>query len=245
MKGDLDGALENMRMAAEGTSAHDAEGQAWHYAQLGNLLLHKGRLGDAKREFERAAFTFPNHPYAMTGLARVKIGEGDYPGALAMYERLFNEAPSPELAFVIGDLRAKLNRRDDAERWYAEGERLERDGWATEEPQPQALARFLAERGRKIPDALALAEQAAAKRQDVHTMDALAWAYFRSDRLDDALRASEAAIRTGTRDARILQHAAAIRQRRGDMTGARVLLDRAAAPLPETLLVDEPSTTSG
>ena len=245
MKGDLDGALENMRMAAEGTSAHDAEGQAWHYAQLGNLLLQKGRLGDARREFERAAFTFPDHPYATTGLARVKIGEGDYSGALAVYERMFGRAPSPELAFVIGDLHAKLDRHDRAESMYAEGERLERDGWASEEPQPQALARFLAERGRKIGDALALAEEAAAKRRDVHTMDALAWAYFKSDRLEDAFRASEAAIRTGTRDARILQHAAAIRQRLGDVNGARMLLDRAATPLPDVLLVNEDWVVKG
>jgi tetratricopeptide (TPR) repeat protein len=245
MKGDLDGALQNMRMAAESTSAHDAEGQAWHYAQLGNLLLQKGRLGDAKREFERAAYTFPDHPYAVTGLGRVKIGEGDHAGALAMFERMFGRAPSPELAFVIGDLHATLKRPARAESMYLEGERLEREGWATEEPQPQALARFLAERGRKVADAVALAEEAAAKRRDVHTMDTLAWAYYKSDRLDDAGRASEAAIRTGTRDARILHHAAVIRQRRGDLTGARQLLDHAASPLPDVLLIIGPSVTGG
>jgi tetratricopeptide (TPR) repeat protein len=240
LKGDLDGALDQMRMAAEGTSAHDAEGQAWHYSQLGNLLLQKGRLGDARREFERAAFTFPDHPYAAAGLARVKLAEGDFTAALAMYERMFGRSPSPELAFVIGDLHARLQRPGEAERMYVEGERLEREGWASEEPQPQALARFLAERGRKIPDAIALAEEAAAKRRDVHTMDALAWAYFKGDRVEDAYRASEAAIRTGTRDARILRHAAAILSRRGDSAGARALRDRAATPLPDVTLVDEP-----
>jgi tetratricopeptide (TPR) repeat protein len=238
LKGDLDGAIEQMRMAADGTSAHDAEGQAWHYAQLGNLLLQKGRLGDARREFERAAFTFPDHPDAASGLARVKLAERDFSGALLMYARIFHRTPSPELAFVIGDLHAWLQQPDEAEGMYVEGERLEREGWANEEPQPQALARFLAERGRKIPEAIALAEGAAAKRRDVHTMDALAWAYFKGGRVDDAYRASEAALRTGTRDARILRHAAAILLRRGDGVGARALLDRAAAPLPEVSLVD-------
>ena len=47
LQGDIAGALASMRMAADGTSAHDAEGQAWHFAQLGNLLLQRGRLGDA------------------------------------------------------------------------------------------------------------------------------------------------------------------------------------------------------
>ena len=230
LKGDTSGALESMKMAADGTSGHDPEGQAWHYAQLGNLLLQRGRIGDARREFERAAFTFPNHPYAMSGLARVKTAEGDYAGALAIYQKLFTEAETPELAAAIGDVQAKLGRADQAEAMYVAAERIERDGWASEEPQPQALARFLAERGRKVPEAIALAEQAAAKRRDVHTMDALAWAYFKGGRLDEALHASEAALRTGVRDSRILYHAAAIRDAKGDQDGAKAVLSRVEAP---------------
>lgn len=210
LKGDLQGALESMKMAADGTSAHDAEGQAWHYAQLGNLLLQLGQLGDAKREFERAAFTFPDHPYAMTGLAKVKLAEGDASAALAMYARLLAKHATPELAAIVGDLHAKLGDATRAEEMYAMAEKLERDGWATEEPQPQALARFLAERDRKIPEAVKLAEEAAAKRRDIFTMDALAWSYFKAGRLDEARKAADAATRTGTRDKTILAHAAAI-----------------------------------
>jgi tetratricopeptide (TPR) repeat protein len=233
LKGDLDGALSSMRMAADGTSAHDAEGQAWHYAQLGNLLLQRGRIGDARREFERAAFTFPEHPYATAGLARVKIAEGDHAGALALYESMHAKSPTPETAAILGDLQGRLGHPDRAEQMYVEAERLERDGWASEEPQPQALARFLAERGRKIPEAVALAEQAAEKRRDVHTMDALAWAYFRAGRIADAEKASAAALRTGTREPRILYHAAAIRAHAGDAAGARAVLSRLAAPSVE------------
>jgi tetratricopeptide (TPR) repeat protein len=223
-------------MAADGTSAHDAEGQAWSYAQLSNLLLQLGRLGDARREFERALFTFADHPYAIGGLARVKIVEGDYAAALALYQQLFASARTPEVAAVIGDLHARLGRGVEADSHYALAEQLERDGWATEEPQPQALARFLAERNRDIPEAIRLAEQAAAKRRDLHTMDALAWSYFKAGRLDDAWKASEAALRTGTRDARILHHAAAIRTARGDRAGAQAALGRIEAPAVEVLL---------
>lgn len=214
LKGDLEGALASMRMAADGTSAHDAEGQAWHYAQAGNLLLQLGRLGDAKREFERAAYTFPDHPYAMSGLAKVKIAEGDKSAALAMYSRLFAKHATPELAAVVGDLYAQLGEPARAEELYVAAEKLERDGWASEEPQPQALARFFAERDRKISEAVTLAEQAAATRRDIFTMDALAWSYFKAGRLEDAVRASDEATRTGTRDRTIRAHAAAIRQAR-------------------------------
>ncbi len=233
LTGDLTGALESMRMAADGTSAHDAEGQAWHYAQIGNLLLQDGRLGEARREFERAAFTFPHHPYALAGLARVKVAEGDLPAALALYEQMHARTATPELAAVIGDLYARAGRGDRAEALYRQAEQLEREGWASEEPQPQALARFLAERDRHIPEAVALAEAAAADRRDLHTMDALAWAYFKAGRTAEARRASEAALRTGTRDLRIVYHAAAIRQALGDASAARELLARVELPIVE------------
>lgn len=242
LKGDLEGALDAMKMAADGTSAHDAEAQAWHYAQLGQLLLLRGRLGDARREFERAAFSFPDHPYAMSGLARVKIAEGDHSGALALYERMHRQTPTPELAATLGDLAARLGRPAGAEERYVEAERLEREGWASEEPQPQALARFLAERGRKIDEAVTLAEQAATRRRDVHTMDALAWAYFKAGRLHEAQRAADQAVRTGTRDVRILYHAAVIAHARGHIDRARALLQRVEAPAVELdLLTSAPA----
>jgi hypothetical protein len=87
---------------------------------------------------------------------------------------------------------------------YERAEVLERDGWKSEEPQPAALARLLAERGLKREEAVRLAMQAASSRADIATMDALAWACFRAGRLQEAKAASERARRTGTVDRRIL-----------------------------------------
>jgi len=47
-------------------------------------------------------------------------------------------------------------------------------------------------------------------RHDIFTEDALAWAYFKVGRLDEAFAASQRALRTGTRDERILSRAARI-----------------------------------
>ncbi len=55
-----------------------------------------------------------------------------------------------------------------------------------------------------------LAEQASADRDDIFTDDALAWAYFRAGRAEDARHAIRRALRTGTRDRGIRAHAAAI-----------------------------------
>jgi tetratricopeptide (TPR) repeat protein len=169
-----------------------------------------GRIDDAAREFAQADYVFPNHPYARSGLARVAAARGNYSHALELYRSLMAEAPTPELAATIGDLLARLGDRQGSEAMYAEAESLEREGWKMEEPQPAALARMLAERGRKIDEAVTLAEQAARLRHDIFTMDALAWAYFQAGRIPDARAASLEALRTGSMDRRIRCHAKAI-----------------------------------
>ena len=94
-----------------------------------------------------------------------------------------------------------------------------------------------------------LAENAIAARRDIFTMDTLAWAYFKVGRLADARKASEQALRTGTKDARILYHRAEILAAAGDRSGALqtwaqipsphaitdVLMARAAADLRASL----------
>jgi hypothetical protein len=67
----------------------------------------------------------------------------------------------------------------------------------------------------------------------VPTMDALAWAYFRAGRMEDALKASKQALRTGTRERSILYHAAAIHRAAGDMATARILIGQAVDGHPE------------
>jgi len=81
IQGDLEGALEYMKRAADGTSPNDAESQAWHFAQLGELLVKLGRLPQARLEFEHADATFPGHPLAVVGRARVRMLDGDLRGA--------------------------------------------------------------------------------------------------------------------------------------------------------------------
>jgi tetratricopeptide (TPR) repeat protein len=209
LQGRLDAALRHMRMALEATGALDPESLAWHHAQLGNILFQIGRVDEAAREFAQANHVFPNHPYARAGLARVAAARGDYRGALSRYRALMMEGATPELAATIGDLLAYTGDAG-AEGMYEEAEALERDGWRMEEPQPAALARMLAERGRKVEEAVTLAEQAALSQSDIFTMDTQAWAYFRAGRLEDARAALLQALRTGTRDRRIRCHAAAI-----------------------------------
>lgn len=237
LQGDLDTALGFMRMAAEATGPHDPESLAWHYAQLGHLYLEAGRLADARREYLRADHAFPGHPFAGEGLARVAAAQGDYTAALDRISERLTTGPSPsDLAFA-GDVLLAMGRRDDAEQKY----RLAESAWRSDAPEPARLARFLAERGRHLDDAVRLAEQARRDRGDIFTDDALAWAYFRSDQIASARVAISRALRTGSRDRTIRYHAAAIAAASGDRERARTLVADALTGFPSFDLVAAPA----
>jgi tetratricopeptide (TPR) repeat protein len=208
LRGDLDGALLAMQMAGQATPPQDAEAGAWYAAQVGELWLKMGRLAEAEREYRRAAFLFPNYPHATVGEAKVKLARGDHDGALSMYLEQFTRTPTLDLAWRIGDLYAERHERDESERYYQLAEDLAGPAAAQTEVN---LALFLAEHGRKLPEAVAIAEHVAAARHDIFTEDALAWAYYKTGRLAEAVTTSERAERTGTHDERIRSHAAAIR----------------------------------
>lgn len=225
LRGDLDGAMTLMQMAANATSPQDPESQAWHAAQLGHLAAQLGRLRDARRYFQQADFFFPGHPFAVEGLSRVAAAEGDHAGALAIARRQFDVAPSADLAAIIGDVFMALGKPGEAEKYYAVAESI----WQYDTPDPAGLARFLADRNRRIPEALTLARQASAERHDIFTEDALAWASYKAGRIEEALASSQRALRTGTQDRHLVTHAAAIQEAAGDLSAARRLADLALA----------------
>ena len=223
LQGDLAGALQLMQMALDATSAHDPESQAWHHAQLGDLHYQLGHLADAEREYRHALFTFADHPLAVAGLARLDAARGDLAAALTGYAKLQASAATPEYAARMAEIEEAIGRPDDAARHFA----LAEQGWRRDMPEPAHLARLLARDRGRAAEALRVAEQAAASRQDIFTMDAVAWAAFRAGDMTRAVEASRLALRTGTRDRALLYHAAAIAAASGDRARARVLVTRA------------------
>jgi tetratricopeptide (TPR) repeat protein len=206
LQGNLEGALASMTLAADASEGGDVEGMAWYRAQVGELYLRLDKPGDAIREFAAASQAFPGHPFAVIGYARALETLGKREEALALLGDLVRRSPSPDLYARLGDLQTSMGRHDEAVKNYA----LAEAAWRSDAPDPKNLVRFLAERGQKIDEAVQIAEAAATVRHDIFTQDALAWAYFKSGRLDDAKRTITLARRTGSRDPDILRHAAAI-----------------------------------
>jgi tetratricopeptide (TPR) repeat protein len=223
LQGDVEQALTAMRLAADAGSGADLEGLAWTHAQVGELLLRMGRPSEAIAAFAQASQAFPGHPFAVAGYARAIARVGRRDEAIGLLRQLAATAPSPEMHAQLGDLLAQAGRDRDAAREYG----LAEAAWRSDAPEPKNLARFLADRGDRTDEAVAIAEQARAARSDIFTADALAWAYFKAGRLEDARKAMAEARRTGTRDPDILRHAREI-----DAAGHSWLQARARRPVP-------------
>jgi len=210
LRGDIAGALTVMQMAANATPAHDVEAKAWYVAHVGELYLQLVKPDDAEREFRHATFYFPDYPHAMIGLAKLKVARGDRSGAREDFLAQFKRTPTLDLAARIGDLFRAEGDAGQAERYYQLAEELAGPAIAQTEP---AFAMFLAERDRKLPEALHIAESVSAIRHDIFTDDALGWALYKAGRIPEACAAAKRALRTGSGDPRIHEHAAASCQR--------------------------------
>jgi tetratricopeptide (TPR) repeat protein len=228
LQGNLDGAEKAMTRAARSTAPSDLEAQAWHATQLGDLAYKRGHLADARLHYDDALRIFADYPAAIRGVAHVKAASGAPEEALRMATWLFTRRPSLGLAEFIGNLATSLGDGAQARHYYELAEAIGRESSANDE----SMAAFLAEHGHSPQEAVALAERAAARRHDIVTEEALAWAYYKAGRLEEASDAIARARRTGSRDRRLLYHAAAIADACGQHTRARELAAAAVNGLP-------------
>ena len=76
------------------------------------------------------------------------------------------------------------------------------------------------------------ARKEAETRKSIDTLDGLAWALYRAGAADEAAPVIDAALAHGTRDARLLYHAGAIKVANDDIAGGKALIDKALALNP-------------
>ena len=88
-------------------------------------------------------------------------------------------------------------------------------------------AAYLADHSDDAMQAVALAEEAARGRDDVHTLDTLAWAYYKAGRYQEALQSEQRAMRLGTQNALFYFHLGMIQDKLGVEADARADVEKA------------------
>lgn len=223
LHGDVPGALSRVASALEASRAAGGEPFAWTAALLARLRLASGDPAGALTVCDEAAARIPAHPSLLACRGRSLLALGRPEDAAPPLREALALQPLPDHAWALGDALTEAGRADEAEGAYAMVSRL---GAMVD---PRALAAFLAARGERSEEALALARREAATRDDPYSRDVLGWALFRAGRLEEAKVASDRALALGTREPTFLYHAGRIAEALGERAEAARL---ACAALP-------------
>ena len=231
LKGDLDGAIKIQRLAAGSMSPRAPEAAAWAHTRLASHLLQDGQLPQTEQACRTALDYVSDYPPALLVQSRLFMEMDKPEKAIDVLHRAGRQSPLPEYQWALADALRAVNRLEDAR---LVEERIR--GLIGEDPRTVSL--FLATRGEETEIALGLAEEEMAARQDVFTLDALAWAYRANGQLNQAHQKMRKALAEGTRDARLFFHAGVIAAERGEPSEALQWL-REARALEQTLFPSE------
>jgi Flp pilus assembly protein TadD len=225
LKGDLEGALELMHMAAAASSPRDPESAAWVHARLALYQFQGAQLLEARLTCESALALQKDYPPALLLSGRLHLAEGDPALAVEDLTRAAQLNPLPEYQWVLAEALREAGQGDHAR---AVEQQLGRQGAVAD---ARTFALYLATRQESPETAVRLATRELQERADVFTHDALAWALAAAGRFEDAWREMMLALAEGTQDARLFYHAALIAARSHRLTEARAWFDQAAAHL--------------
>ncbi len=225
--GDIDGALELMKMAFDSNPPTQVEDGAWILSQMAHLNLAIGNLDQAETELNQALAMFPGYHYALGNLAKVRIQQKRYGAAVELLTQRYQAAPHAENLFDLAAALQLAGRNEEATRAFAEFEQkslLETDRGDNSNHE---LIFYYADYANRPEKALNIAQREIARRRDVHTLDCYAWALYKNGQYGEARQQIETALAVGIREASIFRHAGEIALKAGDKPAAERYLREA------------------
>jgi tetratricopeptide (TPR) repeat protein len=208
--GDIEGAIELMQAAFGRMPYPETEDRAWVLTQIGHLELIRQHPAEAERELEQALDLFPNYHYALGALADVRTAQKRHREAADLQRRRYAAAPHPENLYELAEAQARAGMTAEAAQSYAQFETGARREIRSQDNANRELVSYLVGAGKKPAEGLALAQQEVARRQDVYTREAYAWALFKNGRRAEARKEIAAVLSVGVQHPRVLERAALI-----------------------------------
>lgn len=219
--GDHEGAVELMDTSYRRTADAEVEDRAWVLTQIAHLSLLTCRTDAAEKLLTEALAVFPDYHYALAQMAELRAQQGRFEEAVALREQHVAAAPHPENRYELGVALTRAGRVADARREWAAFEPAARSESAKWDSANVELIYYLADHANQPGEALALARREAARRQDVRTLEALAWALYRDGQPATARKEIDKVLAVGVAQPETFAHAAAIAAAQGDAARAR------------------------
>jgi tetratricopeptide (TPR) repeat protein len=216
LKGDLEGAIDVMQMAVAAGGSREPEATAWAYTRLATYKFQAGDMNAAEKSAGIALQFTENCAPALLLRGRIWLAQNKASAAIESLRQATALASLPEYQWVLADA---LRESGDAQAAEGVESRLVNSGAVND---ARTFALYLITRGEEAQQALMLAQRELRIREDIFTMDAVAWALKANNRLTEARDYSEKSLKQGTQDARLFYHAGAIAMALGDYAKAAV-----------------------
>jgi tetratricopeptide (TPR) repeat protein len=230
LHGDLDGAVEAMRLAVS-AGGDSPESVAYVQTLLGNLEFSRGRLRAAGAAYATALARLPDYVPALASRARLDASRGRLARAIKSLDVVTQRLPLPEHVIAKGEAELARGDRAAARESFAlvraERQLLESSGVNTD----VEFALFEADHGDRRRG-VQLGRRAFAAAPSVRSADALSWALTRAGRPREGLRYARRALALGSREPLFLAHAGLTARAAGRPDLARRWLRRSLADNP-------------
>jgi tetratricopeptide (TPR) repeat protein len=208
--GDNEGAIEFYGEALSRTAQSDLDQRAWLLTQKARVTLASGNPKSASDTLAEALHLFPASQLAALVSADVQSANGNPTEAASLFEKCYHAVPSSVNLYKWATALDQAGQKEKADEQFAAFEKKAR----AEVSQPYnanlELIAYYTDRKTNPAEALRIATLESAKRQDCHTLAALAWALYQNGKFGDAKTEMDKALAVGIREATYLCHAALI-----------------------------------
>jgi len=226
--GDIDGSLDLMNMAYHSTPPGEVEDGAWIVTQMAHLKLATGKIDEAEKLSQQALAMFPGYHYALGNLAKVRIQQKRYNEAVELLKQRYQAAAHAENLFDLAEALQLAGRTEAAKKAFAEFEQKSLLETNRGDNSNRELIFYYTNYANEPAKALHVAQREYARRHDVYTLDAYAWALHVSGQNTEARRQIQTALAVGIRDAKLFHHAGEIVLSLGDRASAEHYLRQSA-----------------
>ncbi|NTX56348.1 tetratricopeptide repeat protein [Myxococcus sp. CA039A] len=225
MRGDVDGAISVLKLAATSADPRDGDTVARALCELGDAYLARGEPDTAIEYFTVALSHAPGLDRAHAGRGHVLRMRGLPDAAAVEYRAAMTARPKSGHRAFLADALMAAGREQEAQAEYTQA-------FQDTAQDAREQARLLLDLGRDVAQAEVLARRELTRRQDVFTQAVLAYALVSAGKLDEARPLAEAALRLGTRNARLEYVAGLVASADGARDEARLHLDAALRGFP-------------
>lgn len=171
--------------------------RAWYELRLAELALRHQAHREAARRVSAGLALVPDDWRLLAAAARLSLATGHLERAISLGDSSLGRHLDPATLATVGDAWLRQGDTVKAEEYFRAMEAMSR---APSGGFHRAWYLALLDHGRRIPEVLESVRRDIETRRDVYGYDLLAWALFKSGRVEEARAAMTHALSWGTED---------------------------------------------